>query len=135
MAPERGGKYLHLNARSIPPFRRFFSRYPLLRSVLRSVWPSSGSRVCFVGSLDRGSLDRDRRAGLDRAAAQHRGPRIAAAPCATTDRSTSSSRASSQPATTSRPRPVARRTRPGSPPVTSVSRPLFQELAEVVVQA
>ena len=30
MAAERGGKYLHLNARSIPPFRCFFSREPLL---------------------------------------------------------------------------------------------------------
>ena len=42
MAAERGGKYLHLNARSIPPFRCFFSRDPLLRLAIST---PSGSRA------------------------------------------------------------------------------------------
>ena len=36
MAAERGGKYLHLNARSIPPFRCFF-----FHVTPSSVWPSA----------------------------------------------------------------------------------------------
>ena len=53
MAPERGGKYLHLNARSIPPFRRFFSRYPLLRLAVSPPFGIAISRSLRTRNIDR----------------------------------------------------------------------------------
>ena len=65
MVAERGGKYLHLNARSIPPFRCFF------HVTHSSVWPSA-RRGEVRHDREGRRLDRGHR--LDRAHA-----RIAAA--------------------------------------------------------
>ena len=57
MAAERGGKYLHLNARSIPPFRCFFSRDPLLRLAVSTPSrrldrePRDGSTYAWIAAL------------------------------------------------------------------------------------
>jgi len=66
MVAERGGKYLHLNTCSIPPFRCFFHVTP------SSVWPSARRGEVRHDREDRRRLDRGHR--LDRAHA-----RIAAA--------------------------------------------------------